>query len=82
MTPVRQQTEGITSNERDESNDQEIHLPCEISRCVEIGVNRVDHPDRGELRVCRWHARQVRTLPASRWLGFERDADGARGAGR
>ena len=44
---------------------------CDISLCGAAANEHVEHPQRGEMEVCGYHARQIIALPAWRFIGQE-----------
>lgn len=35
---------------------------CNLLSCGEPADSTVEHPERGPMDVCRWHARQIRRI--------------------
>ena len=40
---------------------------CELLSCANPDVVEADHPQRGPMAVCGYHARNIRELPERQW---------------
>lgn len=60
-------TEPSTADRQPIDKDDGVGLPissgsCDLIRCGMAATQNVEHPERGELNVCSFHARKIKML--------------------
>lgn len=64
----------MQTNRRQTRSTQQIDSDtdkCDISLCGSPAGEHVEHPQRGEMVVCKPHARRIRALPRWRFIGSD-----------
>lgn len=71
MSSVQQDIETDTaSNDTEDEIRSTTPSSCEISLCGSPACEHVEHPQRGEMVVCEFHARRIKALPKWRFIGI------------